>query len=686
MYYRSLTASVLVFMMLLVSFGASATALNGDSYKASHELMNVKMYDVVRLDASDISKKANLGCDIGLSINGIYVSFSLVPADVGYCSEEVRTYKGVDLAGIQLVRVTLAHSWIHIFVMLDGKDFFIDPVDGTGESGYYAVYSYEKTYEDPSGSPMCSVSEAADSLGHVVADSDGSTGSFAGTNQFSNESSTSQPVPTVPAQECLSVSNTVSGFKPESPRNVTRSCEGNDPVYRIAKIILASDVEFRNRYPTDWIARMYSTINDLNAKYETQVGITFEVATTVAIPSTECTATDANTLLNNFAGWMTRDPGIMNFPRNVSHLFTGKDLDGNTVGTSWEAGVGTRSWWMSGTPPWDLDEAYSLSQQWGSSAGNLWLIGHELGHNFNGDHNYRDSVNGHPSWMSPTDNDAVAVFSPKEVARITSWGEQTLGEVKMFNPGPSSVSQQHLQSGNLFQKGAYLYWVGTSAKVGFYIKNVGSSSLTLNWLFVGARDSFGNNRDFGHIFNIVLSAGATYQYETTYTPQVGNAWTLWPAYKIGTRYGPYEWLTITPVMYYKQNSWRGLATSSDNVDLFYRFNILTTNQIPTVGSAVYVYVTMYNGHGLTPPTYDTFGNFFIGCRWSRLSDLYNRDFGYSGSKTLSQLGDSLETGQGWFLFESRILDASGTWYFWPAYQYQGHWGPWAWNILAINVT
>ena len=183
---------------------------------------------------------------------------------------------------------------------------------------------------------------------------------------------------------------------------------------------------------------------------------------------------------------------------------------------------------------------------------------------------------------------------------------------------------------------------------------------------------------------ILCASGQTYKFTGTYTPQSGGVWTLWPAYKVSGHYGPSPWITITPTAYYEYDEahWIGVdtATSTANVDLFYRFYILTTVSTPTVGSTVTISVSMYNGQTGTGTT--VFGNLFVGCR----NDAWqNKDFGYSGQQTLTQASYSLCTGGGWLVFASRTLDSSGTWRFWPAYYLDGWYGPFGWHMLTLTV-
>jgi hypothetical protein len=453
--------------------------------------------------------------------------------------------------------------------------------------------------------------------------------------------------------------------------------QGGDPEYRLARIIIASDVEYRNRYPSDWASRMTATLNDICGRYETQVSVTYQLSINPwAIPSGQCTLTEAYALLSQFRTYMVTDAGVSGVARDVSHLFTGKDLDGSTGGVGWEVGVGSVKWGL-------IDLAYSLSEQWHDSFQNMWFLGHELGHNFNGDHAYWGWIDGCRSFMCPTySTPATGQFTTNNANRIRSWGQQALDLQKSINPGPSSISPLNLQSSNIAQQGQFIYFVGTQMTVTYDIKNLRTQGITLDLLFVGARDASDTNRDFGHLSNVYIGAGATYKFTSSYTPQSGGVWTLWPAYRENGVYSPYQWLTIVPTVYYDKAHWVGLdnTQSTDNVDLFYRFYVLTTVSTPVSGSTVTVFVSMFNGQSGTGTT--TFTYFFVGCRSGSGA---SADFGYSGQQTVTQRAGSAVTGGGYLVFSSRVLDSTGTWQFWPAYRISGY-GPYQWHMLTLAVS
>jgi hypothetical protein len=102
------------------------------------------------------------------------------------------------------------------------------------------------------------------------------------------------------------------------------------------------------------------------------VGISFQM---VRSTNTVLTSTNASTLLTQFKDdW---NNNRTNVPRNVAHLFTGKDLDGTTVGIAFVGVVCS-----------DPGSAYGLTQNTNSM---FKVTAHEIGHNFNASHD--DSFN-----------------------------------------------------------------------------------------------------------------------------------------------------------------------------------------------------------------------------------------------------------------------------------------------------
>ena len=146
-----------------------------------------------------------------------------------------------------------------------------------------------------------------------------------------------------------------------------------------ADIICDGDVEFYNINPSNWQTRQEDVINDVAVIYDSQMNIDLDsVKHETWTSGGPLTSTDAHTLLNQTREyWRTRPE-----QRDLVHLFTGKNLDGGTIGGAWRATIGT-------------DHAYSLTQQIAEDSDyqatpyhKKVLAAHEIGYNFNGVHGH----------------------------------------------------------------------------------------------------------------------------------------------------------------------------------------------------------------------------------------------------------------------------------------------------------
>ncbi|NNF41784.1 MAG: hypothetical protein HKO59_17940 [Phycisphaerales bacterium] len=114
--------------------------------------------------------------------------------------------------------------------------------------------------------------------------------------------------------------------------------------------------------------RINDIINQVNVQYERDVDITHEITTIIVRTEPTYAATDAWTLVNEFRNKWLSDHGLV--PRDAAHLFTGKDLDGNTIGIAYDTGrICTTG-------------AYCLAQSdhAGGFACSTDITAHELGH------------------------------------------------------------------------------------------------------------------------------------------------------------------------------------------------------------------------------------------------------------------------------------------------------------------
>ncbi|MCP3905005.1 MAG: hypothetical protein GY715_15385 [Planctomycetes bacterium] len=153
--------------------------------------------------------------------------------------------------------------------------------------------------------------------------------------------------------------------------------DGSTPDLSIAEHACDADFE----YYVDWGSsvlnvedRINDVINAVNLQYESEVGIRHVISAIIVRTSPFYPSTQHNTLLGQFRSqWLNNHPDI---PRDVTQLFTGKELDGSVIGVAWTlGGICTTS-------------AYCLSQSDFSGNFNCAtdLSAHELGHLWDASH------------------------------------------------------------------------------------------------------------------------------------------------------------------------------------------------------------------------------------------------------------------------------------------------------------
>jgi len=178
-----------------------------------------------------------------------------------------------------------------------------------------------------------------------------------------------------------------------------------------AELATDADYEYVFRYGSgpNAAAKIQLVINTMNLQYERDVDVTHVITTQLVrtSPVQPYTATLAGSLLTQFqTQWNTNHTGIV---RDAAHLFTGKDLDGGTIGLAFLNAVCSRS------------GGYGLSQS--DFNGNLMsatdVAAHEIGHNWNANH----CTCGSPaSTMNPSLTSINRfTFSPQTIPEITTF-------------------------------------------------------------------------------------------------------------------------------------------------------------------------------------------------------------------------------------------------------------------------
>lgn len=167
------------------------------------------------------------------------------------------------------------------------------------------------------------------------------------------------------------------------PRPVPWSGGGGGPVaegsgVQLAELACDADFEFFSDYGSTGAVqgRIDSVVNTVNLQYEAEVGLSHEITTVIVrtSPSQPYTSTDALTLLDQFmAEWNANQGGVQ---RDLAQLFTGKAINGGTIGIAYIGVVCNLSFAYSVVES-DFNGNFSCATD---------LTAHEMGHNWNADH------------------------------------------------------------------------------------------------------------------------------------------------------------------------------------------------------------------------------------------------------------------------------------------------------------
>lgn len=167
-----------------------------------------------------------------------------------------------------------------------------------------------------------------------------------------------------------------------NPRPVLRPMVGgvSDPgVVKVAEIACDADFEYYKDYGSSSVNvnnRIAAVLNTMNLQYESEVQATHEIGTVIVRTSSTqpYTSTDAVTLLNQFRShWNSSQTNVQ---RDIAHLFTGKNVDGGTIGIAW-IGVICHATYGYGLVESDFSGVFACATD---------LSAHELGHNWNAGH------------------------------------------------------------------------------------------------------------------------------------------------------------------------------------------------------------------------------------------------------------------------------------------------------------
>ncbi len=139
------------------------------------------------------------------------------------------------------------------------------------------------------------------------------------------------------------------------------------------EISALGDVLFMNRFGTEAQARdeILRRLNNVDGIFSSQLGIEISVPS-VDIGDSLSATTSANSLLSELGDLRNRSPNL--YSRGLTHLFTGRNLDGTTVGIAYVNNVCSRQFGVGLTE--------SSNTRWVESL----IAAHEIGHSFGAPH------------------------------------------------------------------------------------------------------------------------------------------------------------------------------------------------------------------------------------------------------------------------------------------------------------
>lgn len=232
-----------------------------------------------------------------------------------------------------------------------------------------------------------------------------------------------------------------------------------DPDLRI-EISAIGDALFRAQFDSDAAAvdQILLRLNNVDGIYSSELGVHVQVPTTVVYGSPDplSTTTVANDLLADLARLRASTPQL--HARGLTHLFTGRDLDGSTVGIGY---IGTVCNTQTGV---------ALTEIRGRGA---WLesliAAHEIGHNFGAVHDGEGECSAVPQdtfLMSPTVHATSATFSTCSRNRIV----QVMAGASCVTPLPPADLAMAADLGEVRQP------VGRAFEWELPVKNVGGKT------------------------------------------------------------------------------------------------------------------------------------------------------------------------------------------------------------------
>jgi hypothetical protein len=210
--------------------------------------------------------------------------------------------------------------------------------------------------------------------------------------------------------------------------------------------------------PVDANNEILNILNQVEGVYQTELSVSFEVVYqhTWDTSSDPYSSTAPSTMLQEFTDYWNTHFFAVNY--DLAHLWTGKDLDGSTVGIAWKEAVCFRSY------------AYGVSQKLAGTPARFILTAHEMGHNFGASH---------PDQENPPHSECATTIMNSSISSSLSFCQFSRDQINGYladhssclGSGTESVSPSNLTATAASTSQVNLSWQDNSSnEMGFKIQ------------------------------------------------------------------------------------------------------------------------------------------------------------------------------------------------------------------------